>query len=139
MSKAIKDPAKVQNHYHSYINSYSGKELLKKHPMTKHGVWRIYGEDPNCDLGGHHHEPLIATVSGTLQDVIAYAVYHPRFWQWGYGGRIEYVDTKVPAVPTGYAQRVIEREQAFIEQAHDHDRQKKIQKLREELRVLEGE
>ncbi len=68
--------------------SYSGTNLLKNHSLDEEGVWEIYGEDPNCDMGGHHHEPHLDTVIGKLRDVIEYAVDLPNFWQWGAGGRI---------------------------------------------------
>jgi hypothetical protein len=30
------------------------KRLLEKHSVEEKGIWQIYGEDPNCDLGGPH-------------------------------------------------------------------------------------
>lgn len=68
--------------------SYSGRKLLEEHSLTETGIWRIYGEDPNCDFGGHHYQPDLGTVEGTLKDVIEYAVELRSFWQWGAGGRI---------------------------------------------------
>ncbi len=68
--------------------SYSGRKLLEKHSLSEHGVWQIFGEDPNCDWGGYHHEPELGFAEGTLEEVIRYAVELPRFWQWGAGGRI---------------------------------------------------
>lgn len=72
--------------------SYSGRKLLEQHKLTDEGLWKIYGEDPNCDLGGAHHEPELGLVEGRLKDVIEYAVELPMFWQWGGGGRIVKVD-----------------------------------------------
>ena len=65
-----------------------------KLPTTTRGIWRICGEDSNCDMGGSHIEPYLETVSGTLQDAIDYAVELPRFWGWGAGGSIEMVEVK---------------------------------------------
>jgi hypothetical protein len=77
-----------QNTYDSYLRTYSGRELLKAYSLEETGVWRVYGEDPNCDLGGSHHQPDLGTFAGYLKDVIEYAVELPNFWQWGGGGRI---------------------------------------------------
>ena len=55
-------------------NSYSGRDLLAKHGLDDEGIWRAYGEDPNCDMGGHHHQPLLGTFQGRLRDVAAYVV-----------------------------------------------------------------
>src|SRR5581483_9262782 len=65
------------------------KRLLEKYSPTESGEWRIFGEDPNCDFGGHHHEPELETVVGLYRDVVDYAVTLPGFFQWGGGGRIE--------------------------------------------------
>ena len=69
-------------------HSYSGKQLMEKHKLSDYGVWKIYGEDPNCDMGGYHHQPLIATVEGTLEKAIEYAVQSTAFYTWGGGGDI---------------------------------------------------
>lgn len=69
-----------------YMKSYSYNSLMKHYSLDDYGVWQIRGEDPNCDFGGHHHEPLLETVEGKLEDVIKYGVELPRFWQWGAGG-----------------------------------------------------
>ena len=88
---------KKQSAYEQYTQtSYSGKELLKKHSLSDTGLWRIKGEDPNCDFGGHHYQPDLGVVEGTLKDVIEYAVNLKSFWTWGGGGSIEPVKiTKV--------------------------------------------
>lgn len=62
--------------------------LLKEYKADEFGTWRILGEDPNCDWGGHHHEPELETVTGTYQNVIEYAMTLKNFFTWGYGGRI---------------------------------------------------
>ncbi len=74
--------------------SYSGKHLLQKHKLSETGLWQIRGEDPNCDFGGHHCQPDLGTVEGTLQDVIEYAVGLKNFWTWGCGGNIELISVK---------------------------------------------
>jgi len=62
--------------------------LLTEHPGDDIGTWHIYGEDPNCDLGGSHIEPLLGTVTGRYSDIIEHALQLPHFYSWGYGGRI---------------------------------------------------
>lgn len=75
--------------YTKFINGYSGQRLLEKNSLTDYGLWRVRGEDPNCDFGGHHHEPELGIFEGKLHDVIEYAVRLPRWYTWGYGGSIE--------------------------------------------------
>ncbi len=38
------------NSNHKYVCD----RLASKYPLTTQGTWRIMGEDPNCDFGGHH-------------------------------------------------------------------------------------
>lgn len=64
------------------------QRLLKEHSPTAVGKWKILGEDPNCDLGGYHHEPHIATVAGTYANVVEFALRQNGFFSWGGGGRI---------------------------------------------------
>jgi len=75
--------------YDRWLRSYSALDLLKTHSLSDSGIWRVYGEDPNCDLAGHHHQPLLGTFEGRLEDVARYAVGLPGWFQWGGGGRIE--------------------------------------------------
>lgn len=63
-------------------------------PATTLGIWRICGEDPNCDFGGCHSDPYLETVEGRLHDVIDYAVELPNFWGWGAGGTVELITVK---------------------------------------------
>lgn len=56
------------------------------------GTWQIFGEDPNCDFGGPHHEPLIATVQGTYESAVEYALGLPNFFTWGGGGKVRKVE-----------------------------------------------
>lgn len=79
----------LQKNYEKFLLTYNGKKLLDTHSLEEYGLWEVRGEDPNCDLGGHHHEPKIGVVEGKLKDVILWAVVHPNFWQWGSGGNIK--------------------------------------------------
>lgn len=79
---------KQQEKYEDYLRTYSGRRLLENHSLEETGVWQVFGEDPNCDFGGHHHEPFLGLIEGKLDDVIREAVQYGNFWQWGYGGKI---------------------------------------------------
>lgn len=64
-----------------------------KYPLSTYGVWHVRGEDPNCDMGGAHHQPSLGYFEGTLEQVLRHAVMLPGFWQWGGGGDATLVDT----------------------------------------------
>lgn len=80
--------------YQKYLSTYGGRTLLEQHNLDETGLWRIRGEDPNCDMGGSHIQPDLGYAEGTLRSVIEYAVDQPAFWQWGAGGTI----TKVTSI-----------------------------------------
>jgi hypothetical protein len=109
--------------------SYSGRKLLEQHNLNENGLWKIYGEDPNCDLGGAHHEPELGLVEGCLKDVIEYAVELPRFWQWGSGGRIVKVDVvrKINAESNAKRARLM---------AEAEDLELRLKKIQEELKEI---
>lgn len=113
-----------QNKYKQFTEvSYSGRELLKKHSLDETGVWKILGEDPNCDFGGHHYQPELGIVEGRLGDIIAYAVELRSFWQWGAGGDIRKMNAPIKITAESNAERVRLEEQAA--------------RLREELKKIE--
>lgn len=72
----------------TYLNLYVGQCILAKHKLTDYGIWNIYGEDPNCDFGGHHHTPFLQTVEGTLETCLKYAINLKGFYTWGGGGHL---------------------------------------------------
>ena len=74
--------------------SYSGQCLREKHSLDEEGTWRIRGEDPNCDMGGHHYQPELGTVEGKLRDVVEHAVNIAGFYTWGGGGDITKVSIR---------------------------------------------
>lgn len=84
----------VESNRNNYFKTYFGRELIKRHNLDEDGVWQVYGEDPNCDFGGHHHEPILGIFQGKLDDIVSYAVVQEGFWQWGGGGRIEKVNIR---------------------------------------------
>ena len=79
----------MTTNFNKYVKTFYGSKLLKKHSLKEYGIWRVTGEDPNCDMGGYHHMPYLGTFEGTLEDVITLAVELPGFWQWGGGGEID--------------------------------------------------
>lgn len=83
-----------KDNYTKYLNTYGGKRLLETYSLSTVGLWHVEGEDPNCDLGGSHHNPHLCYLEGKLEDVIREAVDLPRFWQWGGGGQITKVETR---------------------------------------------
>ena len=89
---AVVIQAKDDHYFKFIISTYNGQRLLQEHKLDEEGTWEVRGEDPNCDFGGHHHEPYLGTFSGTLENVIRKAVTLDRFWEWGYGGSIRKVE-----------------------------------------------
>lgn len=88
-------PKRVPTNRERFENTYGYDALKRKHNIQNEtGLWNIYGEDPNCEMHGNHHEPLLETVDGKLDSVIDYAVNLKGFWAWGAGGRIEKVTMK---------------------------------------------
>ena len=69
--------------------TYAGKQLLSKHSLDEKGLWKVKGEDPNCDMGGSHHQPDLGVVEGTLQEALEYGLAHKDFYSWGGGGDFE--------------------------------------------------
>jgi len=79
----------MSDKFDKYMKTYSAKMLLEKHSLEETNTWEVRGEDPNCDFGGPHHQPLLGIFEGVLYDVIEHAVELPGFWQWGAGGDIK--------------------------------------------------
>lgn len=68
-----------------------GRSLDYNYPISdldEYGVYHIRGEDPNCDFGGHHHEPDLGFLEGPLWAVINDAVEIHGFFSWGAGGKV---------------------------------------------------
>lgn len=78
-----------------FKKTYYGPNLLEKYSLDTYGVWKVTGEDPNCELGGFHSNPLLGYFEGKLEDVIKTAVNLERFYSWGSGGEITKVEEKL--------------------------------------------
>ena len=62
----------------------------------------VYGEDPNCDMGGSHISPFLGNFEGTFQEVLEHAANNVRgFYAWGGGGYVTpFKEKKESAPPT---------------------------------------
>ena len=90
----------------NYLHTSQGRDLLEKHNLKEEGFWKVEGEDPNCDWGGHHHNPFMGIYEGKLEDVIKTVIYLSSFWTWGNGGKITKIDILKPSPMTeGEAKR----------------------------------
>lgn len=98
-----------------FRKSYHYNELIKKHSLEEVGVWKVRGEDPNCDLGGSHHMPDLGTYQGKLGDIVEMAVELPSFWQWGAGGEISAVHIKKVDPQTTKRRAEVTEEIAMLE------------------------
>lgn len=89
---------KLDEKAQDYINN----RWKEKYPLDEYGTWEIRGEDPNCDFGGYHHEPLLGTYKGRFIDVLTYAVNLNGFYTWGSGGRVKKVSpSKIKKIGPG--------------------------------------
>ena len=84
--------SKQQELFERFCKGYSGKCLLEKYDWNTYGVWKVEGEDRNCDFAGARQIPHIAYLRGELEDVVWAAVTCDKFWCWGAGGNIEKVE-----------------------------------------------
>lgn len=113
-------------------HSHARKRLLERYPANTQGTWEIRGEDPNCDLGGYHHEPKLEVVTGTYKNVVEYALTLPNFFGWGSGGSIVRIDppTDIVNVDNLRNPRVVELEDERRElQGRLKDIEKELQTL----------
>jgi hypothetical protein len=84
-----------QNNLRKFQNTYWWNNT-RKYELDEEGTWQVYGEDPNCDYHGPHHNPYLATYTGRFLNVAKKAVELVGFWQWGAGGYIKKIEvTKV--------------------------------------------
>ena len=114
-----------------YERTYSYRELVKKYPLDTEGLWKVLGEDPNCDFGGHHHQPELGIFDGKLDDIINYAVSLNSFWSWGAGGNIMLVSVPPKITPLSIAE--LERQLADAKRVELERQLAKAQRLVEEL------
>jgi hypothetical protein len=101
-----------------FHNTWSYKELVKKHSLDSVGLWEILGEDTNPDWAGTHVMPTLCHVTGKLSDVIETAVDLPGFWAWGGGGDIRLI--KIVSLHDLKAQTALLNEKKALEQKIKH-------------------
>jgi len=70
------------------MQEFLSQKQFEKVDSDQITVWNIHGEDPNPDMGGPHSNPLLATVKGTYEEAVDYALTLDGFFQWGYGGHL---------------------------------------------------
>ena len=88
--EAIEQLPVIEQKVKDYLErTYSGRKLLEKHSLDEVGMWKVRGEDPNCDLGGTHIQPDLGIFEGTLKQALEYGVMHHNFYTWGGGGDFE--------------------------------------------------
>ena len=76
----------------NFLKTINGNRL--KDRLNEYGVWKVTGEDPNCDFGGAHYEPILGYYEGELCKVIEIGVKLEGFWSWGAGGDFVKIDVK---------------------------------------------
>ena len=108
--------------FEGYLKTNCAQKLLKDYTLAEHGIWRILGEDQNCDAGGSHYMPELDLVECSLEVAIRYAVELPGFWTWGAGGRLQRL-----AEPKKLTMEIIQ---------HRKELQKRLKQLDEERNVI---
>jgi hypothetical protein len=79
--------------------------------LNQYGVWIARGEDPNCDLGGHHSNPLLGHFEGKYLDVLEYCETLKGWKTWGSGGYLEkYIPPKIVKINADSIKKKIELE-----------------------------
>lgn len=71
------------------VNNYLSHQHKSQYSANEEGIWEVFGEDENCDLGGPHHQPFLGRFEGRFIDVLTHAVALPAFYTWGGGGEIK--------------------------------------------------
>ena len=102
---------KKLSNFERYLNTYSGQKLLKDHSLDEQGTWEILGEDSNCDLGGSHYMPKLATVEGSLGEVVRLGVEMGGFWQWGGGGDFRKINIRTVSQMQSNAELIAKRKE----------------------------
>lgn len=102
--------------------------LREKYDADEYGKWEIFGEDPNCDFGGYHHEPSLGIFEGKYSDIVDFAVEMKGFWGWGAGGSIKKI------VVTQIDSNTRQKQQELKERREQLEKQKT--KIEEELQQL---
>jgi len=112
-----------------YKKTYSYRQLLTKHKLTEVGIWKVRGEDSNCDFGGAHYMPELGVFEGKLEDIIAYAVTLSGFWQWGAGGDITKTGAPIKIDSESNAKRIAAQEKIAKLEAELKEARKELESL----------
>lgn len=104
----------MNNSYEAYTETYGFKDLKDK--LDTYGIWQVLGEDPNCDFGGSHHQPMLGFFEGKLYDVIHYALTLKGFWTWGAGGNFKQIEVVKVDTNTVQEMKKLAEEKAELEE-----------------------
>ncbi len=123
----------TMSRYEQYINvSYSGRQLANQ--LDEYGTWQVYGEDPNPDFGGSHHQPFIGYFEGRLRDIVQYVTeMEPRFWSWGAGGDFKKVDGVKKITPEMAEDVRVKGAERIKKEEEIKELEKKIETLRKSM------
>lgn len=105
----------MSNNLETYLSGWSYKR--NPIPLDKVGIFQVKGEDPNCDFVGSHHQPELGVFRGKFEDVAAYAVEIPSFWQWGSGGSIEEIKIKEITADSSKKRKALKKKLKEIEES----------------------
>lgn len=104
------------------------KRLLESYSPDETGLWRVLGEDPNCDMGGPHIQPELGYFEGRYGDIVMRALILPSFVSWGAGGDIKKVaPVKIDAKSVAEAKKL---------RAEKKTLEKKLQEINDRLEEL---
>lgn len=121
------DPEELYQRFMGCHN-HDNDDLFSRNTVNTEGVWHVFGDDPNCDLGGPHHTPDLGYFEGRLEDVIRHAVMLPKFWAWGPGRIVKEGPPLMTKIDRDAAKRIAEA----------RERLDKLDAEREELLGLLG-
>lgn len=108
---------------------------FEKERAKEVGIWDIFGEDPNCDFGGHHSNPYLGTVEGSYEDAYAYAMTLAGFYTWGGGGYLTKKSEPQIINVEGFANDGKERRKAELEKQMA-ELQEQMAKIKDEMEGL---
>lgn len=93
----IESDPKIEKAIEHYLKSYHYQH--NAYSVNEEGIFEVRGEDPNCDFGGPHHQPLLFVAQGKFIDILTRAVKTNNWMTCGSGGTI--TKLKIDKVGTG--------------------------------------
>lgn len=124
----ITDPVKADKLFQEFVTRLRSNKYDKQPSLNERAVWHVFGADPNCDMGGYHHEPDLGFYEGTFEDVARYAVTLAGFHSWGPGRIVKESPPTVTKIDTPERMRIAEL------QAKRKAAQEQLDEIERELR-----